>query len=646
MGNLAPKPKLLISDWADLYAYLPRDGNSEPGKYRVSRCPYQREMLNDPLDPTASEFVWIIASQLGKTMCFIIIIEYFIDHEPASILITYPKDDSAKIWVTKKFDPTAKATPRVWEKLCRSASAATILEKGFPGGDLTACGVNSPTNLRQRSKRVVLKDEVDAYVDNREGDPCDQADKRAESFHNAVIGTSTTPTISGISRGEKKWELSDKQYFQVPCRKCETFQRLVWSNLRWPDGPKEAFYECNNPLCQARWTDQDRISAIHKGKWVSTHPERSIRGRHLSGLYQIIGKKRAYKNFLHQFVSKFLEAKEGGPSKLMVWTNTFLAEWWKIESLKVATHEISKRAEDYTPDSLPIGVLCVTCGIDLQGDRAELTFEGWGLGFENWAICHVIIPGDPTSQDLYRQIAEQLDRKFKRQDGTELIVGAACMDSGFKTDYVLEFCRPLFSRRVFATKGSNVAAQPIASTLLRGGRRRAPYYRLGTDTAKATIIGRLNVKIPGPGYCHFPRDPDGTLGFSDNYFVGLTCEEQRREWKKGREHFVWYLPEGARNEPLDCKVNNTAAITIWQPNWNLLSRNLASKSRTYNLTPKNPENGADAGTTQTEREAATESTETTPINAKKNPPAIRRPGRPNGRWGRSGSGFVTGWRKM
>lgn len=576
-------------------------------------------------------------------MCFIIIVFYFIDHEPASIIVTYPKDDAAKGWVNKKFNPTAKATPRIASQV----QSSTVFEKQFPGGELTITGVNSPTNMRMSSKRVVLKDEIDAYVDNREGDPCEQADKRAESFHNAVLGTSSTPTIKGISRIEKKWELSDQQYWHVPCPKCQTFQRLVWAQVKWPDGPKDAFYECSNTLCGARWSDQERIAAIHKGKWVATHPERGIRGRHLSGLYQLIGKKRDYKNYLHQFVAKFLEAKDGGPSKLMVWTNTFLAEWWEIESLKVATHEIAKRAEPYTPQTLPNGVLAITAGVDFQGDRAELTFKGWGVGFESWTIQHVIIPGDPTSPDLYRQINEQLLRKFKRVDGLELIVCAAALDCGFKTDYVLDFCKPLFARRVYATKGSNIAAQPIASTLLRAGRKRAPYYRLGTDTAKGTIFGRLNLKVVGPGYCHFPSDPDGTLGFSDNYFVGLTSEQLRREWKKGKEHYVWHLPEGMRNEPLDCDVYNLAAITIFNPDWDTLRRNLARKVKDYTLQPKNPETGADAQAESERGKAAEKSAEGQASESQKAAPVVR-PRSFVRQFGRSlgrGSGFVTNWKK-
>ena len=103
-------------------------------------------MLNDPLDPTITEFVWIIAAQLAKTVCMSLIVQYFIDHEPSSILVTYPKDDAAKTWMKDKFLPMADATPRIREILARGKKedGATALNRSYPGGELTACGVNSP----------------------------------------------------------------------------------------------------------------------------------------------------------------------------------------------------------------------------------------------------------------------------------------------------------------------------------------------------------------------------------------------------------------------------------------------------------------------------------------------------------------------
>lgn len=608
---------------------MPQEGAAEPGKYRTTRAPYQRDMLNDPLDPTCDEFIWVIASQIGKTACFIIIIQYFMDQVPSAILVVYPTIDSAKAWASEKFTPQVEATPRIRGLLKdprKRDAKNTQLNKKFPGGNITVTGANSPSGLRQRSKKVVMQDELDAFQDNAEGDPVEQADKRAETFHDAVKGKATTPTISGISRSEPLFEASDKQRFFVPCWKCGHMQWLKWKQLKWPDGPKEAFYECESEPCRAHWTDQQRIAAIcdPRAEWRATNPASLVRGRHLSGLYQLIGKKKAFKNFLHQFASNHLKAVGKGRAALMVWTNTFLAEWWQEDiAQRIPAHELAKRAEDYTPETLPAGVVVVTAGIDLQSDRAEITFEGWGDGYENWKIQHIVLPGDPTSDGLYQQIDAQLLRKFKRADGQELAVTTACFDSAWKSDYVYDFCRTRFARRIYATKGSNIAAQPIASALLRTGRRQNPYFRLGTDTAKATIYGRLK-QMEGPGAIHFPKDPTEKLGFTDNYYTGLVCEELRRKWHKGKETFAWYKPDGARNEPLDCAVQNLAAVTILNPAFDVLGRSLAPKVKDYTLRSEAP--------------TIEEPKQDEPTPTSKPAQPARRPMKPR-------QNFVNGWRK-
>lgn len=587
----APPPRLKVSEYADRSVYLPREGNAEPGKYRITRVPYQREMLDDAIDPDIEEFVWVIASQMGKTLCIIIICEYFIEVAPTSILVVYPTLDSAKAWEGEKFTPTIKETPTIAGliKDARSRdSGNTKLSKKFPGGNISMAGANSPSGLRQRSKRVIILDEIDAFEDNKEGDPCKQADKRAETFHNAVKLKSSTPTIAGISRVWKFFEATDKQYRFCPCPRCGHFQTLKWSQVQWEKGKTEdAWYRCENNLCDAKLTDQERIEMVKRGEWRATAVSKRKRGRHMNGIYRIMGKKTAFKTYLHEFVEGFLEAQAGGRKTLMVWTNTFLAECFNEDAERLVGHEIAKRAVKY-PAEAPQGVLVVTAGVDIQHNRAEIKFKGHGLDGEAWSLLYKVIPGDPAKPEFWKAVDDALSRTFKREDGLELKVAAACIDSGdgATTQYVYQFCKPRFQRRVYATKGENKRGMPIVSKLSFGGRMRCPYYRIGTDTAKGQIYHRLKLKDPGPGYQHFPTGEG--LGFTENYFAGLTCEELQRKWVRGKETLVWINPAGARNEPLDCEVLADAALLILQPDWNILKRNLERKVRDYTLRSEEP----------------------------------------------------------
>ena len=395
---LPPPEPLLVSEWAEKYAYLPAEGNAEPGKFHNARMPYEVAMLDDPLDPTVSEIYWMIGSQLGKTLCIIIVIEYYIDHAPTSILAVYPTIDSTRAWMRDKFVPTVKETPRLVGKLKEPRardSESTALNRKFPGGGLTCVGANSPSGLRQRSKKVVICDEIDAMETTSEGDPLMLADKRAETFFDAVKLKSSTPTLKGSSRIEDGIERSDKQRYFLPCHSCGEFQWIKWSQVKFsfaqPDGTEKRDTENTVIVCEkcgATWTDQQRLAAIASGhkdnppivvngmelraEWRATAPFKGIRGRILSGLYQTIGKKRAFKSYLHQFAENFLTAKHGGKETLQVWTNTFLSETFEVEAEQVEWSPLLERVEDYEGE-LPMEVCLLTAACDIQKDRGQDT---------------------------------------------------------------------------------------------------------------------------------------------------------------------------------------------------------------------------------------------------------------------------------
>lgn len=605
--------------------------------------PYQRAMLDDGCDPTLIEFVWVIASQLGKTLCLILIVEYYIDHEPAAILVVYPTIDSAKSWSKEKFTPAVEATPSLKGKIKSARSRDsnnTTLNKKFPGGNITVTGANSPSGLRQRSKRVVLLDEIDAMEPNAEGDPIEQADKRAETFFNAIKGKSSTPTIKRVSKIGARYALSDKQQFFCPCPRCGHFQTLKWANVIFsfpqPDGTEvidteRAYYLCENSQCGAHLSDAERIAMVTdpRSEWRATAPFNGIRGRHMNGIYQIIGKKRAYKSYLHEFAENFLKAKRKGRFAIMVWTNTFLAEEYEDQTERIESSDLEKRREAYGP-VLPDGVLFITCQIDVQGQYLDLEVSGWGKGEEKWGVLNRIMPGNPQQNEVWNDLdAFLLNSVWKTFSGRELRILVTVIDSGDgkHTDYVYRFCKPRFMRRVYAVKGSNQRGEPIVGRLSRAGRRKCPYYRIGTDTAKRIVYDRLRLEATGPGYMHFPSGPE--YRYDAGYFAELTAEELTVEYYKGVPRQVFKLPEGRRNEGLDKAVYGLAALHILQPDWEALAKNAEAKVKEYQL--KNP--NADQSVPANE---ATSEGETTPAPTPVAKPKVRPFRKPGG--------FIKGWR--
>lgn len=623
LSLLRKPPRLTVSEWCDRHLYLPREGNAEPGKYRITRMPYQRAMLDDALDSSAQEVVWMIASQLGKTACLVGITSYFIHQDPTAILVVYPTLDSAKSWSREKLTPTLKETPAL-RGLVRDArsrdSENTTLNKKFPGGNITVCGANSPSGLRQRSKRVVIQDEIDAFEVNSEGDPMKQADKRAETFHNAVKIKASTPTIKGASRIEALYKDSDQQQWFCPCPRCGQHQTLKWSQVKWPDGkPEEACYECEH--CKAALTDGDRISMILNGEWRPTAPFKGIRGRHMNGLYRVIGRKKSSRSYLHEFAMEAIAAKHRGKFDIMVWVNTFLAETFEDQAEKIEASGLMKRAEAYGPE-LPDDVLVLTAGVDVQKDRLEVEIVGWGKGDESWGVLYAVIPGNALMPATWCELDTLLSKQWQTVSGRSLHITAACVDSGDFTQEVYTYAKPRFARRIFAVKGSNTAGDPIVSSLRRSNRMRCPVYRIGTDQAKGLIYGRLKIEEPGPGYMHFPQDRK--FGFDENYFSMLTAEEIRTEFHKGFPRRVW-IKTRPRNEALDCRVYATAALAILQPDWGLLSKHLARKQKT-----------SQGGTEKTVDNVETQTPDEPPATP---PPASR-----GTKFRQRRGGWVTSWR--
>src|ERR1022692_4903221 len=98
-----PPERLKISDWAEQFAFIPHEGNEEPGKYHLSRMPHQAAMLDDPQDPAVRESFWMLASQFaGKTLCLGLILEYAIKVLRRSSIAVRPTRQMAIDWMRDK----------------------------------------------------------------------------------------------------------------------------------------------------------------------------------------------------------------------------------------------------------------------------------------------------------------------------------------------------------------------------------------------------------------------------------------------------------------------------------------------------------------------------------------------------------------
>lgn len=558
MGLLAPPPKLTVSEWADERRMLPKT-SAEPGRWRTDRTPYLREVMDACSDPSVKKIVLMFASQLGKTECLLNIAGYFMDYDPAAMLIIQPTVEMAEAFSKERLAPMLTDTPSLADKVSdpRSRdSSNTILRKEYPGGYIVLIGANAPAGLASRPIRVVLSDEVDRYPISAgsEGDPLSLAEKRTTTFWNSLLVYDSTPTVKGESRIEAEYEESTQEQWCVPCPSCGELQPYEWGRL---DFEEEAMY-CRD--CGAYHSEYEWKAA--PGEWIARQEHATTRGFHMNAMAS---------PWLTwpELITEFKEAKTKGPEVLKTFINTRLAECWEEAGEALDENVLEQRRHSYGCD-VPEAVQWITCGVDVQKDRLELEIVGWGEGKESWGIEYLILMGNPLESQVWTELDTLLQRTYQREDGKLLPISCTAVDSGNMTSAVYAFTRPRTFRYIFAIKGVFGPGKPIVDKVSRVGRQRnVPLFPVGVDAAKDLIHSRLMVE-DGAGCTHYPLETElsnGRLrGYDKAYFKGMMEEKRVAQMVKGRPYFIWKKRSShSRNEPWDCRVYATAALEISNP---------------------------------------------------------------------------------
>lgn len=618
---------------------LSRESSAEPGRWSNDRTPYLREFMDAFLDPEVSDVIGVFGSQLGKTEALNNVLGYFIHRDPCPILFVQPTLDLARSWSKLRLVPMLRDTPAlrnlVGDPLAKT-SGQEILEKSYPGGQLAIAGANSPGGLAGRPRRVVLGDELDRWPGSAgaEGSPVELARKRTSTYWNRVHGWISSPGTAGQSTIWPLWELSDQRKFWVSCPECDHSQTLVWAQVRWDEtlddlrAPKTAAYHCES--CDSAWDDASRFQAVLGGEWRKGRESGTFAGFHLSAIYSPWLP-------LEELVREWLQA-QGNPESLKVFINTRLAELWEEAQNDVDIEELIQRRESYGPKA-PAEVLVVTAGVDVQDDRLELEYVGWGKNGQSWSLDYRVIHGDPEAlldfdpkdPNADRQLDDAISRTFTSELGARLRVSATCIDSGgHHTQAVYRYAKRRAGRRVYAIKGrpgEGVPLWPLRSKKTsKAGVGRVTLHLIGVDTGKSQLFHRLAVKDPSlPGYCHFPERPE----YETEYFSQLTGEAPAPlRYVRGRKLPRMWKQIYPRVEALDCRIYASAALQSLSPNWDRIEKALARVTR-----PK----GDDDEPESVEEDAPP------PPPKRPTPPPVRRASQPQRPRPRRG-GYVTNWR--
>ena len=573
-GLWGPPPDLVVSEWAAANRVLVSESSAEPGAWSNERAPYQSGIMDACCDDDTEEVTVMTSAQSGKSEALLNVVGYYVDQDPAPMLLLQPTLQMAEAFSKDRLAPMIRACPALAGKVADAGSKRggnTLLHKQFPGGHVTLAGANSPASLASRPVRIVLGDERNKWgvSAGTEGDPWDLAKARAKTFHNRKFISTSTPGFTGVCPIERDFLSGDQRRFWVPCPHCGEYQVLRFANLKWEkDKPETAQFQCVG--CEKLIDEGHRAAMLANGDWRAEQPFKGHASFHIWEAYSPWSSWAS-------IAKSFLIAKKT-PETLQVWTNSVAGETWEDRATSVDAITSSGRCEPYNAE-VPAQALVLTAGVDVQDNRLEISVYGWGEHDTPWAIDHVVIAGNTGGKAVWTALDDLLfNREFDWECGGVLKIASACIDSGgHRTQEVYSYVEPRQIRRVYAIKGASGDGYPVIQA--PQGRRLAEskipvrLHLVGTDAGKSAVYHRLSLPADDPARAHFPnREP-----FDDVFFDGLTAEKCIIEYRMGRPKRVWKKKvSSARNEPLDCAVYALAAVHKLRPNYRTLMRRVES----------------------------------------------------------------------
>ena len=558
-----PRGRLTVSQWADNHRILTSKGSGETGRWRTSRNPMLREIMDCLSTHSPVREVWVCkSSKVGVTEASVNWLGYITDHAPGPAMVLMPTLEARDTWKVQKLNPLLTDTPAIRDILggLRARDAAHSKELiDFPGGILFLAGGNSPNSYAQKSVRFLMMDDLDRFPAQigEEGDPVELARSRVKAFMRHKLLFASTPTIKGASLIERGYEQGDMRRYHVHCPHCGERQVLSWSHVRGNTALTAAHYICEQGCIIE---EHHKPAMLEGGIWIPEHPERKVRSYHISALYAPIGLGPSWLELVLQF-----KRVHKDPQSLKTFINQNLGEAWEDQTNKLKPHELAKRAGEHGRGIIPPGCLALTAGIDTQDKWLAVTLLGWGAPVAPdapsrlWIVDWVEIQGDTTSPQVWDELQAWLHMPRHNSYGREMKIRAAGIDSrGHRSEQVKDFVmRSTHKLPVYAVQGATnrigraIATTGSSPTKTRTGKVIKHGYMLwnvGTEHCKDFIFANLGADGERQQSEHVFNFPQG---LEPEYYDGLLSEVYDPEKKR-------YIPrlgsKHKRNEPLDTCV--------------------------------------------------------------------------------------------
>lgn len=539
-----------------------------------------RDVMEAFTQSNISRVVLKSSSQIGKSEAILNVLGRFAHLDPCPILMIQPTlemaQDFSKSRISKMITDTRVLTPLFSDNDKTRNANQTILSKFFIGGRVVLAGANSPAGLASRPIRILLCDEVDRYPQSagNEGDPISIAAKRTTTYWNSKIGIFSTPTTEGISRIDIEYYSGTQEEWRHKCPNCGEFHTLDYRqmNCEYDEladeiGRKVVIVKSVNWKCPDCGFEYDEMTMKNASqKYVAQNPDAESNGIRSFWVNGFSSPWLTWQDIMREYY----EAK-GNPSLEAVVHNTRFGLSYRQAGEFSDENVFMNRREEYGSE-LPEGVLILTAAVDVQDNRLEYEICGWGVDEECFGIVKGVILGAPNFPATWDNLDEVLDREYHFKDGTALKVMRTFVDSGGHfTGNVYEYCRVRAARGRFAIKGKGGDGLNLIHKISRVSNVPVPVVILGVNEGKQQVMNRLAIETTGANYFHYPLEDrafEYSRGYDLVYFKGLISERRSVKMTNGIIRVIWEpIDRTTRNEPLDLRVYNLAAIQSCRVDW-------------------------------------------------------------------------------
>lgn len=565
--------------WAEENIVL---GESEalPGAFSISRTEPVRQIMQSFTNPKVNQIYIMSATQMFKTQFLINTLLYCITERPSNIMFAMPTQKLLKPFIRGRF-----------ERMCQQSVAFSHLiadlkvnkdiggrqtqdVKYFTGGMLQLVSGESQGGLTSTPARVVLLDEVDKFADHN---VIDEASSRGKNYPDFKIVASSSPETRDKSIIADLYETSNKMKYHFKCPDCKQFFEPNWEHVKYEVEASalitdSVIYAC--PSCGSAWDDSRRWQAVANGRWIAERPVvKTVHGYHISSLASQMSP-------LHRVVQKYILAKEkeamGEFSPIRRFYKDDMAIPWgdgtgDLDHHKVAS-ELCLRAWD--DNNLPNEILTITAAVDVQSNRFEIEWAGWGKENKRFGLKFLRLFVPPPEKTSWNKLKDILDkyRFFKREDGVEIKCSVVFIDSGghyTKECYLftsyrgdMRVANPKNALGFFPIKGKGGEGVSIIHSKKWNDEICNELIILGVDEAKGFIIDSINHSLE-QGRQSWQWNSNAAAGYDRDYFISLCAERRELVVVDGRRKTKYKLRKNKLpNEGFDLAVYSYSGLCM------------------------------------------------------------------------------------